>query len=159
MKKFMIASLLVIAAAPAISHAGFLNTLQGSYSISGPNCDLGEVKITGEASILATQSGATVYIQINAGGLQTEIPVNFRNGSGDVKKTNLEGDILPLPVTRRTVWNTDEATRESVLTSYEGVAFAKKKEVDTLSVSSDGKILLKMQSSKSDITECVLIKE
>jgi hypothetical protein len=144
-----------------MSYAGFLNNLEGSYSIGGGNCQFdSSTKLTGQASISSNQSqGITVHIGAIIGALQTEIPVSFRNGSGDVKKTEMEGDIIRLPVTRRTVWETDESARTAAIAEYEGVGFAKKTGVFTLSEARDGKVTITVQAPRTAVVECVLVKK
>jgi hypothetical protein len=161
MKKFIVGTVLSMAMVPAMSYAGFLNNLEGYYSIGGANCQFdSSTKLTGRAAINSIQSeGITVRIEAIIGGLTTEIPLSFRNGSGDVKNTEMEGDIIPLPVTRRIVWETDESARKSAVVKYEGVGFAKKTGAFMLSEASDGKVMIKVQTSKSVVTECVLVKK
>lgn len=171
MKKYL--SVLVVLAASSSFAGGtdvgsgnigtfsFMNKLEGFYSIGGANCQFDSVtKLTGRASISSNQAeGITVHIEAIIGGLQTEIPLSFKNGSGDVKKTEMEGDVIPLPISRRTVWETDESARKSAFVEYEGVGFAKKTGAFMLSEASDGKVMLKVQTSKSVVTDCVLIKK
>lgn len=161
MKKFIMGTVLSMAMVPATSFAGFLNNLEGYYSIGGANCQFdSSTKLTGRASITSYQShGITVHIEVIVGALKTEIPLPFRNGSGDVKRTEMEGDVIPLPVTRRTVWETDESARKSALVEYEGVGFAKKTGAFMLSEASLGKVMIKVQTSNSDVTDCVLVKK
>ncbi|MEA9355395.1 hypothetical protein SHI21_04250 [Bacteriovorax sp. PP10] len=150
---------LALASLPAVSNAGFMDNLQGSYSVGGKKCKFeATTTMAGTATITPNASGAVVNLKVVIASLTTEIPVGFRNGSGDVKSTKVEGDILPLPVTRRTVWNTDEVNRKSTITEYEGVGLAKKRGTYTLAEENNGTVTLSLEEKGGDLVQCTLTR-
>lgn len=158
---FTLLSLLTIAAFPAVSNAGFMDNLEGSYSVGGKKCKLDSVTtVTGKASITPNASGAVVRLRVLIGStFETEIPLSFKNGKGDIKNTKMEGDIISLPVTRRTVWNTDEVNRKSTLEEYEGVGIAKQTGAYSLSEENNGTVTLTIKEKASDLDSvCTLTR-
>ena len=145
---------------PAISQAGFLNDIEGNYKIGGKKCRFESItKPTGKARISSVEKGATVDIEVIISSLKTTIPFSFNSGSGDVKTTRMEGDIIKLPIVRRTVWSTDEVKRKSTITQFEGVAIPKLLTTSTLIEKGSRELLIKIEDKESSIIECELIKE
>jgi len=154
-----VVSFLVMAIVPAVSNAGFMDNLQGSYSVSGKKCKFEtSTTLTGKANITPTASGAVVTLKVVIAALATELSLSFRNDSGDVKSTKIEGDILPLPVTRRVVWNTDEVNRKTTLTEYEGVGVAKKTGTYTLAEENNGTVTVSLDEKGAGLVQCTLTR-
>lgn len=154
-----IASFLALATLPAVSQAGFMDNLQGSYSVGGKKCKLDQyTKLTGQAYIAPTKAGAVVVLKATSANLGIDVPVSFLNGSGDSKNTKVEGDILPLPVSHRLVWNTDEVNRKSTKTEYEGVVFAKELGTYTLAEENNGTVTLTLKEKGADLVQCTLTR-
>jgi hypothetical protein len=156
---FTTLSFLALTAFPAISSASFLNNLEGTYKIGGNKCKFESITMpTGRASITSGTSGATVKIEVIISGLKTEIPVSFRNSSGDEKKTTMEGDILRLPIARRTVWNTDEVKLVSTISEYEGIVFPKLTGSYSLREANNSVLKLRLEIPGSDLIECLMVR-
>jgi hypothetical protein len=154
----MTLSLIAAFTFPVASKAAFLNELDGSYRIGGDKCLFeSTTKPTGKARITSTVDSATVNIEVIIATLKTSIPFSFKAGNGDVKTARMEGDIIKLPVVRRTVWSTDEFLRKSTMTEYEGVAIPKKLSTTTLVERSSRELLLKIED-RDQIIECELYK-
>jgi hypothetical protein len=120
--KLLIMSLVTFSAFAA--HASFLDTLTGPLNISGDHCKYEGYTFS---SAYGEKKDAVLHIyfkEVMDGGFEIESSIRFTEGSGSNKYTQVEGDIIPLPVTHRTVWNTDEASRTSEMKDYEGVGIA-----------------------------------
>jgi hypothetical protein len=123
----------LVGAQSAISYAGFLNDIDGDYQVKGKNCNFETtIKLTGKARINSSDSGAVVSLEVIISNLKTEIPFSFLNGKGDKKKTAMEGDVIRLPVTKRVIWETNEAKRTSAKTEFEGILISKKTSTTSL---------------------------
>jgi hypothetical protein len=162
MKKSLFVTLLCLTTlvTPAISQAGFLDEIEGRYKIGGKKCRFeSSTRPTGRARISSIEKGATVDIEVIIASLKTTIPFSFKSGSGDVKTTRMEGDIIKLPIVRRTVWSTDEKERKSVITQFEGVAIPRLLSTSTLQEKSSRELIIKIEDKESSIIECELVKE
>ena len=104
------------------AHASFLSGLTGPLSIGGDKC-----KYEGYTfkNAYGEKKGTTLNIyftEMMEGSFEIQTAIHFYEGNGSKKNTRVEGDILRLPVSYRTTWKTDEATRTSDVKAYEGVA-------------------------------------
>lgn len=160
MKKSILVTMLMMAVMPAVSQAGFLNGLDGTYHItSGDNCLLygSEAPVaTGKVVVESNTAGATVFVEVATWTLIYYMPVEFYNGSGDKTETVYPGGVSRGKETR--VWETDEANRQSTTTTTTKVLFVKKNKKAELRQQSDGTLSLKLEDTKSRITECTMTK-
>jgi hypothetical protein len=145
----------IIGAHSVISHAGFLDDIDGNYLIKGKSCIFdSSTKLTGEARIDSSDIGAVLSLEVFISNYKTEIPFSFLNGKGNKKETQVEGDIVPLPVTRRVIWETDEAERTSTKSEFKGVLVTRKTSTTTLVEVEDDKLLFKLNN-----IECELVRK
>ncbi|WP_413576043.1 hypothetical protein ACLVWU_16795 [Bdellovibrio sp. HCB290] len=120
--KTLILSLLTFSSIAA--QASFLDGVTGPLNIGGDKCAIEGYTIT-SAYGQKKNTALTIYLKEYMEGIaEIETAIHFGEGSGSKKHTQVEGDIIPLPVTYRTVWNTDEAARTSEIKQYEGVGIA-----------------------------------
>lgn len=156
MKNLLRGLVLLTSLSSYAAYAGFLDDVSGQYKVvKDGNCTFESgIEISGNARIESNETGATLLLEAIICGLTRDIPIRFLNGKGSKKKTEVEGDILPLPVTRKTVWETNESSRTSKITEYEGVLVAKKTGTYTLIETSPDHLSLGL-----DTVKCHLIRD